>query len=73
MDDYNIEAPLLALIIGLIISNIFKIPDWFMTSLRTEYYIKTDIVLSGATLPFTIIVKAGPIALLQATTVPMVT
>ena len=73
MNDYNIEAPLLALIVGLIISNVVKIPDWFKTSLRTEYYIKTGIVLLGATLPFTIIVKAGPIALLQATIVSVVT
>jgi uncharacterized membrane protein YadS len=73
MNDYNIEAPLLALIIGLIISNVIKIPEWMKTSLRTEYYIKTGIVLLGATLPFTIIVKAGPIALLQATIVSVVT
>jgi uncharacterized membrane protein YadS len=73
MNDYNIEAPLLALIVGLIISNVIKIPDWFKTSLRTEYYVKTGIVLLGATLPFTIIVKAGPIALLQASIVSVVT
>src|SRR5450759_1802950 len=73
MNDYNIEAPLLALIVGLIISNVVKIPDWFKTSLRTEYYIRTGIVLLGATLPFTIIVQAGPIALLQATIVSVVT
>lgn len=73
MNDYNIEAPLLALIVGLIISNVIKIPEWMKTSLRTEYYIKTGIVLLGATLPFTIIIKAGPIALLQATIVSVVT
>ncbi|PKN05997.1 MAG: putative sulfate exporter family transporter, partial [Deltaproteobacteria bacterium HGW-Deltaproteobacteria-7] len=61
MQDYNVEAPLLALLVGLIISNIVKIPEWMKTSLRTEYYVKTGIVLLGATLPFTIIVKAGPI------------
>lgn len=73
MKDYNIEAPLLALLVGLIISNIVKIPEWMKTSLRTEYYVKTGIVLLGATLPFTIIVKAGPIALLQASIVSVVT
>jgi len=73
MKDYNIEAPLLALIVGLIISNIVKIPEWIKTSLRTEYYVKTGIVLLGATLPFSIIVEAGPIALLQASIVSVVT
>ncbi len=73
MEDFNIEAPLLALIIGLIISNIFKIPAWMKVSLRTEYYIKTGIVLLGATLPLTLIIKAGPIAMIQATIVSVVT
>jgi len=73
MEDFNMEAPLLALIIGLLISNIFKIPEWLKVSLRTEYYIKTGIVLLGATLPFTLIIKAGPIAMIQATIVSVVT
>ena len=73
MNDWNIEAPLLALIVGLIISNVIKIPEWLKTSLRTEYYVKTGIVLLGATLPFTIIIKAGPVALLQASIVSIVT
>lgn len=71
--DHNIEPPILALIVGLIIGNLFKMPNWFETSLRTEYYIKTGIVLLGATLPFTLIIYAGPIAFLQATIVSLVT
>jgi uncharacterized integral membrane protein (TIGR00698 family) len=73
MKDYSIEAPLLALIIGLIIANIWKIPDWLKVSLRTEYYIKTGIVLLGATLPVTLILKAGPAALMQATIISVCT
>ncbi len=69
----HLGAPLLALIIGLIIGNIIKIPEWFKTSLRTEYYIKTGIVLLGATLPLTLIFSAGPIAFLQATIVSVCT
>jgi uncharacterized membrane protein YadS len=73
MEDANLEAPLLALIIGLIISNIVKIPAWMKVSLRTEYYIKVGIVLLGATLPLTLIISAGPIAMIQATIVSVVT
>ena len=73
MKDYSIEAPLLALIIGLIIANIWKIPDWLKVSLRTEYYIKTGIVLLGATLPVNLILKAGPAALMQATIISVCT
>jgi len=69
----HLGAPLLALIIGLIIGNIVKLPAWFQTSLRTEYYIKTGIVLLGATLPLTLIFSAGPIAFVQATIVSVCT
>jgi len=71
--DHNLEPPILALIIGLIVGNLFKIPKWFESALRTEYYIKTGIVLLGATLPFTLIVYAGPIAFIQATIVSVCT
>ncbi len=69
----ELGAPLLALIVGLIIGNLRAAPDWFKTALRTEYYIKTGIVLLGATLPMTLIAEAGPIAFVQATIVSVVT
>lgn len=73
MEDFNVEAPLLALIVGLIVGNLFKMPAWFRESLLTEYYIKTGIVLLGATLPLTLIFSAGPVAFLQATLVSVTT
>jgi uncharacterized membrane protein YadS len=73
MKSIGLGAPLLALLIGVIISNIFKMPEWLKTALRTEYYIKTGIVLLGATLPLTLIFSAGPIAFLQATIVSVCT
>ena len=71
--DYNIEAPLVALVLGLIVGNLVKIPKWLDTSFRTEYYIKTGIVLLGSTLPFTLVIRAGPIALVQATIISITT
>jgi len=70
---YNMEAPLVALIVGLIIANVVPIPQWLEQGLRVEYYIKTGIVLLGATFPITLVVSAGPIALIQATIVSVVT
>jgi uncharacterized membrane protein YadS len=72
-NDNNLEPPIVALIVGLIIGNLFKLPKWFEASLRTEYYIKTGIVLLGATLPFILIIYAGPIAFIQATIVSVST
>jgi len=73
MKENDLGAPLLALIVGLVVGNIFPMPHWFKTALRTEYYIKTGIVLLGATLPLTLIFTAGPIAFLQATIVSVTT
>lgn len=70
---YNLEPPLVALVLGLIIGNLAPLPAWMDSGFRVEYYIKTGIVLLGATLPFTLIVWAGPLAFLQATIVSVVT
>lgn len=71
--DYNLESPLVALIVGLVIGNLARLPAWLNASLRTEFYIKTGIVLLGATLPLTLIISAGPVAFLQATIVSIST
>ncbi|RDU95772.1 YeiH family protein [Trinickia dinghuensis] len=70
---YNLEPPLVALAAGLILSNVFKLPEWFHAGLRVELYIKVGIVLLGATLPFTLLVWAGPVAVGQATIVSLST
>ncbi len=70
---YNLEAPLVALLLGLVLSNLVGLPRWLDAGFRVEFYIKTGIVLLGATLPFTLIVWAGPVAILQASIVSIVT
>jgi uncharacterized integral membrane protein (TIGR00698 family) len=70
---FNLEAPVMALIIGILIGNFVKIPDWFDAGMRTEFYVKTGIVLFGATMPFTLILKSGPVALMQASVVAVAT
>jgi len=70
---YNLEPPLVALALGLILSNLIGLPRWLDAGFRVEFYVKTGIVLLGATLPFTLIVWAGPVAILQASLVSIVT
>jgi len=70
---YNLEPPLVALALGMIISNFIGLPKWMDTGFRVEYYIKTGIVLLGATLPFTLIVWAGPVAIVQASIISITT
>lgn len=71
--DWQLETPVLALLVGLIVGNVFKLPEWFHAGLRTELYVKTGIVLMGATLPLTLILQAGPVAILQAAIVSIIT
>ena len=69
----QLEGPLVALFVGLAIGNTVRLPAWLHEALRTEYFVKTGIVLMGATLPFTIILQAGPAAISQALIVSFVT
>jgi uncharacterized integral membrane protein (TIGR00698 family) len=70
---YNIEPPLLALALGLVISNLTGLSRQLEEGFRVEFYIKLGIVLLGATLPFTLIIWAGPVAILQASIVSITT
>ena len=47
---YNLEYPLWALLVGLIIANTVGTPDFLRPAVKTEFYIKTGIVLLGAKL-----------------------
>jgi uncharacterized membrane protein YadS len=70
---YNLEPPLVALGVGLLVSNTWGVPRWIEPGLRVEFYIKTGIVLLGASLPLTLIAWAGPVAIVQAAIVSLVT
>ncbi len=70
---YNLEPPLVALIIGLLIANVVPLPRWMDSGFRVEYYIKTGIVLLGATFPIALVASAGPVALFQATVISLAT
>jgi uncharacterized integral membrane protein (TIGR00698 family) len=70
---YNLEPPLVALLVGMLISNLIGLPRWLDAGFRVEFYIKVGIVLLGATLPFTLMVWAGPVAILQASIVSITT
>jgi uncharacterized integral membrane protein (TIGR00698 family) len=70
---YNLEPPLVALGLGLLLSNTVGVPRWLEPALRVELYIKTGIVLLGAGLPLTLIAWAGPVAIVQAAIVSLAT
>ena len=70
---FNLEAPLVALVVGLILANTIRMPAWMDSAFRVEYYIKIGIVLLGATFPITLVLTAGPVAIAQATIISVIT
>jgi uncharacterized membrane protein YadS len=48
IEHYNLEFALWALFVGLLISNTIGTPHWLRPAARTEFYIKTGLVLLGA-------------------------
>ncbi len=62
----NLEAVIISLAIGLIISNFFKVPGWLKESLSTELYVKVGLILLGTSVIFGDILKAGTLGLVQA-------
>jgi uncharacterized integral membrane protein (TIGR00698 family) len=64
---YGLEYPFWALVIGMAVGNVWTFPDWFKAaSKRTEFFIKTGIVLLGASLSFTQVVAGGGWGFLEA-------
>jgi uncharacterized membrane protein YadS len=56
---YNLEYALWALMVGLIISNTVGTPRWLRPAVRTEFYIKTGLVLLGAEVLFNRLLTLG--------------
>ena len=56
---WGIEYVIFALILGLFVSNVIGRPAWLQEAVRTEYYIKTGLVIMGATILFQEIMTAG--------------
>jgi uncharacterized integral membrane protein (TIGR00698 family) len=63
---YGIEYVIWALLIGLFISNVIGVPAWLKAAAKTELYIKIGLVLLGAEVLFSTILKAGALAMIQA-------
>lgn len=63
---WGISYVLFALAFGLIISNIFKVPKFLKAAGQTEFFVKIGLVCMGATIMFSVVLKAGFIGVLQA-------
>lgn len=64
--EFNFEAVIFCLAIGLLIGNLFGLPDWLRNGLMTELFVKIGLVLLGGSVIFSDILKAGGLGLIQA-------
>jgi len=63
---YGLEYVLWCLFLGLFLSNIVGLPAWLLPAVRTEFYIKTGLVILGSRVLFGEIVQAGAYGIIQA-------
>jgi uncharacterized integral membrane protein (TIGR00698 family) len=62
----NLEAVIFSLSIGLLIGNLFRLPEWFRSVLNAEMFVKIGLVLLGTRIIFSDILEAGSLGLIQA-------
>ena len=63
---YGIEYVVFALFIGLLLSNLLRLPQWIKEAARSEFFIKTGLIILGTSILFTDIIKAGLPGILQS-------
>ena len=63
---YGFEAVFFSVIFGLIVRNLFKVPEWLKPAIQGEFFIKIGVVCLGATVLFSDVMKSGAAGLVQA-------
>ena len=66
LKNLGLETVLFSLVIGLIIGNVFRLPEWIMNAVQTEFYVKIGLILLGSTILFSDILQAGGRGMIQA-------
>jgi uncharacterized integral membrane protein (TIGR00698 family) len=70
--DWGIEYVIFALGLGLLISNSIGTPEWLKPAVQTEFFVKTGLVILGASLIFSEVLQAGALGITQAVLVVFV-
>ncbi|MBO7199250.1 MAG: putative sulfate exporter family transporter [Alistipes sp.] len=63
---YGFEAVFFSVLFGLIIRNLFHVPEWLKPAIQGEFFIKIGVVCLGATVLFSDVMKSGFAGLIQA-------
>lgn len=63
---WGLEYVIFALALGLGLNHLVPLPAWLREAARTEYYIKSGLVILGSTILFQELLQAGALGLVQA-------
>ena len=66
MKSWGLTYVITGLFLGLLISNVLKVPGWMRDAVRTEYYIKAGLVILGTNILIGDILQAGLLGVGQA-------
>lgn len=63
---YGFESVFFSVVFGLLIRNLWHVPDWMKPAIQGEFFIKIGVVCLGATILFSDVMKSGVLGLVQA-------
>ncbi len=66
MKDWGVETVIFSLLLGLLIRNVFGVPEWIKGALNSEMYVKIGLVLLGTTVLFDKLLQMGAVGILQS-------
>ena len=66
LQNEGLEPVIFSLVLGIFVSNLFKIPEWIRNSLNGELFVKIGLVILGSSVLFGDIVKSGTLGLIQS-------
>lgn len=66
LKSWGLTYVIIGLLLGLFISNVLAVPAWMRSAVRTEYYIKTGLVILGTNILIGDILQAGMLGVGQA-------
>ncbi len=64
--EFGFESVFFSVIFGLLIRNLWHVPDWMKPAIQGEFFIKIGVVCLGATILFEDVMKSGVLGLVQA-------
>ena len=63
---FGFEAVFFSVLFGLLVRNLFRVPEWLKPAIQGEFFIKIGVVCLGATVLFSDVMKSGFAGLIQA-------